>query len=53
VLDAFERALRKAGSPAVNALAPGLTDRQIDAHIEPLGLTMPEEARRWWRWRDG
>jgi cell wall assembly regulator SMI1 len=32
---------------------PGLSDAEIDAALQPLGLTLPEEARVLWRWHDG
>lgn len=31
----------------------GLTDAQIDEIAGPLGLRLPEEARRWYRWHNG
>lgn len=34
-------------------LAPGLSDAEIDALLGPLDLELPEEARVWWRWRNG
>jgi hypothetical protein len=39
--------------PILNHLRPGLIDAQIDELTAPLGITMPEEARVWWRWHDG
>ena len=32
----------------LNYLRPGLTDAEMDALTEPLGIVLPEEARVWW-----
>lgn len=41
-------------SPALlDRLAPGLRDVEIDRLTAPLGYSLPEEARRWFRWHDG
>ena len=53
LLGAFEARLRADGLRAVDALAPGLTDQQIDALTAPYGIELPEEARVWWRWHNG
>jgi len=53
LLDRFEARLRKEGAAIVDHWAPGLTDAQIDELLVPLGIDLPEEARRWWRWHDG
>ena len=37
----------------LNYLRPGLTDAEMDALTEPLGIVLPEEARVWWGWHDG
>jgi hypothetical protein len=50
---AFDARLRAAGAAIVDAWAPGLTDQEIDARVAPIGVTLPEEARLWWRWHDG
>jgi hypothetical protein len=34
-------------------LRPGLTDADMDALAEPLGIVLPGEARVWWGWHDG
>jgi hypothetical protein len=34
-------------------VSPGLTDDQIDAQTNAVGLVLPDEARTWWRWHDG
>jgi cell wall assembly regulator SMI1 len=44
---------RDHGVPVATRLSPGLPDEQIDALTSPLGITLPTEARRWWRWHDG
>jgi hypothetical protein len=53
LLAAFERALEDVGAVITQTWAPGLTDAEIDALCAPHGLVLPEEARRWWRWRNG
>jgi hypothetical protein len=53
LLDRFEDRLRGAGALVADALAPGLTDEQIDELLLPAGIDLPEEARVWWRWHDG
>ena len=53
LLGSFEARLRAAGALIVDAWAPGLTDAEIDALLEPLGIDLPEEARVWWRWHNG
>jgi hypothetical protein len=34
-------------------LRPALTDAEMDALTEPLGIVLPDEARVWWGWHDG
>lgn len=53
ILDEFLGALRRIDAPAAGTLVPGLSDTEIDAVLEPLGIDLPEEARVWWRWRNG
>lgn len=53
LLDEFTRALTSAGAAITHTWAPGLSDAEIDALIEPHDLVLPEEARRWWRWHNG
>lgn len=53
LLERFETALREVGSPVVDRWEPGLADEQIDALLQPVGIDLPEEARVWWRWRNG
>jgi hypothetical protein len=52
-LGEFVSELRRLGAPVADALAPGLTDAEIDELLAPLGIDLPEEARRWWRWHNG
>ena len=37
----------------VDHLGPGLSDAEMDALTEPVGIILPEEARVWWGWHDG
>lgn len=53
VLDELARAVRDAGVVGTEAWAPGLSDEEIDALLEPHDVDLPEEARRWWRWHNG
>ena len=53
LLSDLEARLRAEGLAAVQALAPGLTDQQIDTLTAPYGFDLPEEARVWWRWHNG
>ncbi len=39
--------------PIRHHLQPGLTDVEIEQIMAPTGLTLPEEARAWWRWHNG
>ncbi len=53
LLAQFESLWVAQGAPIAAALAPGLRDTEIDALIEPTGLTLPPEARELFRWHDG
>jgi hypothetical protein len=53
ILDTYLGELRRLGAPAAETLVPGLSDAEIDAVLEPVGVELPEEARVWWRWRNG
>jgi cell wall assembly regulator SMI1 len=44
------RALR---APIANSLRPGLSEAEMEALVDPLGLRLPTEARVWWGWHDG
>ncbi len=52
-LDRLKGFWRDAGAPLSNALAPGLDDATITSLTGELGLTLPGEARRWFRWHNG
>jgi len=39
--------------PTPDELRPGLSDAEMDALTAPLGASLPEEARVWWRWANG
>jgi hypothetical protein len=52
----FERlleSLTRAGFPTVERLRPGLSDDEMDTLTQPLGITLPLEARIWWRRQNG
>ena len=49
----LEEAVGRHDPELVARLAPGLTDAEMDDVMRPLGLTLPEEDRVWWRWHDG
>jgi cell wall assembly regulator SMI1 len=53
LLDALLQRWRACGAPIAERLRPGLTRAEIRAMTEPLSLTLPEEALRWWEWHDG
>jgi cell wall assembly regulator SMI1 len=53
LLNDLEQRWRDRGAFIAGALLPGLSDEEIDALTEPVGLQLPAEARRWWAWHDG
>ena len=53
LLGELEAEWRAQGVDYLDAFRPGLDDAEIDRATEPLGFELPEEARRWYRWRDG
>jgi cell wall assembly regulator SMI1 len=53
LLERLEASWRKEGAEIADALAPGLTESEIDGLVEPLGLRLPKEARLWWGWHNG
>jgi hypothetical protein len=53
LLETFECALGNVEAPILRRLRPGLSDDEIDALTDGLGLTVSDEARLWWRWHDG
>lgn len=50
LLDRFAAALRFAGAPLGDELAPGLSDGEIDGVGAALGVPVPPELRTLWRW---
>ena len=52
LLAELESRWRRGRALVLDAMDPGLTDQQID-ELLPNGFVLPEEARVWWRWRDG
>lgn len=42
-----------AGAPIAQRLRPGLSERRMSELMEPIGRTLPYEARLWWGWHDG
>jgi hypothetical protein len=44
---------RQRGMPIATSLRPSLDDEEMDELTRPLGITLPREARTWWRWHDG
>jgi len=53
LLERLAEQWRRHDAPIARRLAPGLTDQEMDALTEPLGLRVPPEARTWWRWHNG
>jgi hypothetical protein len=49
LLDHWERL----GAPIASLLQPGLTDGEIDERLAPTRLTLPDEARALFSWRNG
>jgi len=41
------------GAPIADHLQPGLSNPQMDALTRPIGITLTNEARVWWGWRNG
>jgi hypothetical protein len=53
LLDELEQRWRSQGAPVADQLQPGLSHAEMDALVAPLGLTLPDEPRVWWGWRNG
>jgi len=53
LLSALDERWRARGVPTSADLHPGLSDAEMDALTAPLGLSLPGEARVWWRWANG
>jgi cell wall assembly regulator SMI1 len=53
LLESLRERWERIGAPIALGLAPGLSEDEIDSRMEPIGLTLPTEARLWFRWHDG
>lgn len=53
LLDQLEQRWRDQNAYIASTLRPGLSDAEMDELTAGLGLTLPGEARQWWRWHDG
>lgn len=53
LLDELERRWRDRSPEIFEQLSPGLSDEEIVAAAAPLGLSLPEEVLRWFRWQNG
>jgi hypothetical protein len=53
LLEAYAHRMRALGCPFDERSAPGLSQHEIEALMEPLQLELPDEARTWWGWRNG
>jgi hypothetical protein len=53
LLDRFDAALQRANVGTEAACAAGLSDERIDELFASLGVDCPDEARLWWRWKNG
>ena len=53
MLETLEARWREQGAVIAHDLRPGLTAAEMQAATEPLGITLPTEARVWWGWHDG
>jgi hypothetical protein len=53
LLEELERRWRERSPEIFERFAPGLSDEEIIATAAPLGLTLPEEVLRWFRWQNG
>lgn len=51
--EVLEQRWRDQGAEIVHVLRPGLTDVEIDRLTAEVAISLPEEARVWWRWHDG
>ncbi len=53
LLEEYADRIRARGVPFDEWTEPGLSQDEIDTTMEPVGLTLPDEARVWWGWRNG
>lgn len=49
----LRRIWSQSGASIAHSLQPGLTDVEMDALMNPLGLRLPEELRGWWGSHNG
>ena len=52
LLAQLEERLSDQGIDVLASVAPGLSDAQMNALVEPTGLALPAEARVWWAWHN-
>lgn len=52
-LESLEQLLRETGCRLVDHLAPGLSEDQIRARLDELGMTPSGELLAWYQWHDG
>jgi hypothetical protein len=53
ILGELELRWRRLGTTMAERMEPGLDDDEIDQITAPLGFSLPEEARRVFRWHQG
>jgi cell wall assembly regulator SMI1 len=53
LLAELDQRLRDLNAPITRIWRPGLSDDQMDELTEPIGITLPTEARAWWGQHDG
>ena len=53
LLDELKARWREQGAPIAGQLQPGIDDATMAEITAPLGLTVPSEARTWYRWHNG
>lgn len=52
-LERYVESLRAQGPPVVDHLTPGLSQAEIDELCTEAELSLPDEARVWWRFSNG
>lgn len=53
LLEHLDQRLHDISAPITRIWRPGLSDDQMDELTGPIGITLPTEARAWWRWHNG
>jgi hypothetical protein len=53
LLEELEDRWREQSPAVLQRMQPGIDDDEIDRLSAPLGYTIPEELRRWYRWHNG